>query len=118
MSTLLLSTEVLPSGKRPRERIQLEITPEGFRSIISKAGHKEKKRDLLTFIIDKVNEKYGTDFTEMDKVLLHMENDYAAQNKRRSYAQNIGHRTFMLLFEKDFPNIAVALYNQNEEFPL
>ena len=96
--------------------ITLESTPEGFRPITGEAGRKEKKRDPLTVIIDKINEKYGTNFTEMDKVLLQMENDYAAQDKWNSYAKNNDRNTFMLLFEKDFPNMAAARYEQNEDF--
>ena len=96
--------------------IQLESTPEGFRPITGEAGRREKQRDPLTVIIDKINEKYGTNFTEMDKVLLQMENDYAAQDKWHSYAQNNDRKTFMLLFEKDFPNMAAARYEQNDSF--
>ncbi len=96
--------------------IQLEGSPEGFRPITGEAGRKEKKRDPLTVIIDKINEKYGTSFTEMDKVLLQMENDYASQEKWHSYAQNNDRKTFMLLFEKDFPNMAATRYEQNEDF--
>ena len=96
--------------------IQLESTPDGFRPITGEAGRREKQRDPLTVIIDKINEKYGTNFTEMDKVLLQMENDYAAQDKWHSYAQNNDRKTFMLLFEKDFPNMAAARYEQNDSF--
>ena len=96
--------------------IELESTPEGFRPITGEAGRREKKKDPLTIIIDKINEKYGTNFTEMDKVLLQMENDYAAQEKWHSYAKNNDRKTFMLLFEKDFPNMAAARYEQNEAF--
>ena len=96
--------------------IQLESTPEGFRPITGEAGRREKQRDPLTVIIDTINEKYGTNFTEMDKVLLQMENDYAAQDKWHSYAQNNDRKTFMLLFEKDFPNMAAARYEQNDNF--
>ena len=96
--------------------ITLESTPEGFRPITGEAGRKEKKRDPLTVIIDKINEKCGTNFTEMDKVLLQMENDYAAQDRWHSYAKNNDRNTFMLLFEKDFPNMAAARYEQNEDF--
>lgn len=39
----------------------------------------------------------------MDKVLVQMENDYDAQDKWQSYAQNNDRKTFMLLFKKDFP---------------
>lgn len=96
--------------------IQLESAPEGFRPITGEAGRREKQRDPLTVIIDTINEKYGTNFTEMDKVLLQMENDYAAQDKWHSYAQNNDRKTFMLLFEKDFPNMAAARYEQNDSF--
>ena len=58
--------------------IELEPTEEGFKPITGEAGRREKKKDSLTIIIDKINEKYGTTFTEMDNVLLQIENDYAA----------------------------------------
>lgn len=96
--------------------IELTSTEEGFRPITGEAGRKEQKRDPLTVIIEKINEQYGTSFTELDKVLLQLENDYAAQDKWHSYAQNNDRKTFMLLFEKDFPNMAAARYEQNEDF--
>lgn len=96
--------------------IELESTPEGFRPITGEAGRREKKKDPLTIIIDKINQRYGTNFTEMDKVLLQIENDYATQDKWRTYAQNNDRKTFMLLFEKDFPDMAASRYDQNEDF--
>lgn len=96
--------------------IKLEPTSEGFTPITGEAGRREKQKDPLTIIIDKINEKYGTSFTEMDKVLLQIENDYAVQDKWKSYAQNNDFKTFMLLFAKDFPEMAAARYEQNEDF--
>lgn len=96
--------------------IQLEPTSEGFTPITGEAGRREKQKDPLTIIIDKINEKYGTAFTEMDKVLLQIENDYAVQDKWKNYAQNNDFKTFMLLFKKDFPEMAAARYEQNEDF--
>ena len=96
--------------------ISLESTSEGFRPITGEAGRREKTKDPLTVIIDKINEKYGTNFTEMDKVLLQIENDYASEEKWRSYAKNNDRKTFMLLFEKDFPEMAATRYEQNEDF--
>lgn len=96
--------------------IELEPTEEGFIPITGEAGRREKKKDPLTTIIDKINEKYGTAFTEMDKVLLQIQNDYANQSKWKSYAQRNDFKTFMLLFEKDFPDMAAARYEQNEDF--
>lgn len=81
MGTLLLSTNVLPSGKDFEGSIRLKSTLENLLPIIRKARNQEKKRDPLTAIIDKINQKYGTNFTEMNKVLFQMENDYSAQDK-------------------------------------
>jgi len=96
--------------------IKLSSTEEGFRAITGEAGRKEKKKDPLTVIIEKINAKYGTNFTEMDKVLLQIENDYATQDKWHSYAKNNDFKTFNLLFKRDFPNMAAKRYEQNEEF--
>lgn len=96
--------------------IELESTDGGFTPISGEAGHRETKKDPLTAIIDKINEKYGTNFTEMDKVLVQMENDYATQEKWQSYAKNNDRSTFMLLFAKDFPNMAAERYEQNDQF--
>ena len=96
--------------------IELESTDEGFTPITGEAGRREKKKDPLTVLIDKINKRFGTNFTEMDKVLVQMENDYAAQDKWQSYARNNDRKTFMLLFEKDFPNMAAQRYEQNDDF--
>lgn len=96
--------------------IELESTDGGFTPISGEAGHREPKKDPLTAIIDKINDKYGTNFTEMDKVLVQMENDYATQEKWQSYAKNNDRSTFMLLFAKDFPNMAAERYEQNDQF--
>ena len=96
--------------------IELEGTEGGYGPISGEAGHKEKKKDPLTVIIDKINEKFGTEFTEMDKVLVQMENDYAKQEKWQDYAKNNDRSTFMLLFSKDFPTVAAERYEQNDEF--
>ena len=52
----------------------------------------------------------------MDKVLLQIENDYASDDKWHSYAQSNDRKTFQLLFQRDFPTMAAARYEQNESF--
>ena len=42
-------------------------------------GRGEQTKNPLTVLIEEVNDKYGTKFTEIDKVLLQLENDYASQ---------------------------------------
>ncbi|MBO4456463.1 MAG: hypothetical protein J5802_01945 [Butyrivibrio sp.] len=97
-------------------QIELEGSDGGYVPITGDAGHRESRKDPLTIIIDKINERYGTNFTEMDKVLVQMENDYATQEKWQSYAKNNDRSTFMLLFAKDFPTMAAERYEQNDEF--
>ena len=52
----------------------------------------------------------------MDKVLLQIENDYASEEKWRNYAQSNDLKTFMMLFAKDFPNMAAKRYEENDSF--
>ncbi|WP_279086366.1 hypothetical protein [Bacteroides acidifaciens] len=87
-----------------------------FDRLPAKQDVRIRKKSPLTVIIDKINERYGTDFSEMDKVLLYIESDYEAQDRWHGYAQNNDFKTFTLLFEKDFPNMAASRYEQNEEF--
>lgn len=97
--------------------INLESNDKGFTAPTGDAGRvKDKKKDPLADIISKINEHFGTEFTEMDKVLLQLENDYAAQEKWRVYAQNNDYQTFKLLFEKEFPEMAASRYEQNDMF--
>ena len=70
----------------------------------------------MAVLIDKINTRYGTNFTEMDKVLMQKENDYAGQQKWLDYAKHNDRKTFMLLFKKDFSEMAAKRYEQNEDF--
>ena len=97
-------------------QIELEGSDGGYVPVTGDAGHKEPKKDPLTIIIERINERFGTQFTEMDKVFLQIQNDYAKQEKWKSYAKNNDRATFMLLFRKDFPTMAAERYEQNEEF--
>ncbi|MBR2886169.1 MAG: type I restriction endonuclease subunit R [Clostridia bacterium] len=96
--------------------IELEPAEEGFRPITGEAGRRDEKKDPLTVIIDKINLAYGTNFTEMDKVLLQIENDYVADPKWQGYAKSNDYKTFLMLLEKDFIEMAAARYEQNEAF--
>ena len=49
-------------------------------------------------------------------MLLQFESDFEEQDKWHGYSQNNDFKTFMLLFEKDFPNMAASRYEQNEAF--
>ena len=97
-------------------RIVLQPSEDGIGGIKGETGRGTRTKDPLTVIIEKINERYKTNFTEMDKVLLQITNDYAVQDKWQSYAKTNDLKTFMLLFEKDFPKMAVNRYEQNDSF--
>ena len=96
--------------------IVLQPSEDGIGGIKGETGRGTRTKDPLTVIIEKINERYKTNFTEMDKVLLQITNDYAVQDKWQSYAKTNDLKTFMLLFEKDFPEMAVNRYEQNDSF--
>ena len=96
--------------------INLEGTDTGFASITGESGKKEKKKDPLTILIDKINERFGTNFTDMDKILMQFQNDILKDEKYKNYAKSSDKETFMLLFAKDFPDIAANRYDKNDEF--
>jgi type I restriction enzyme R subunit len=52
----------------------------------------------------------------MDKVLLQIESDYAAEEKWHSYAEGNDLKILMLLFEEDFPIMAATRFEKNDEF--
>lgn len=96
--------------------ISLSGTEGGFAPIKGEAGTKKQKKDTLTQIIEKINEKFGTQFTEMDKVLAQMESDFSNDEKWVNYAQSNDENTFRLLFRKGFMEKAALRYEQNDAF--
>ena len=67
-------------------------------------------------LIENVNKKFGTSFTEMDKVLLQIENAYVNDPKWQGHAKSSDAQTFMVLFNKAFPEKAAERYEENDAF--
>lgn len=80
------------------------------------SGRKEKKKDSLSAIIDKMNERFGTQFTEQDKVLEQMKADFAKNEKMVNAAKSGDRSLFKHLYEKNFIDIAMNRYEQNDQF--
>ncbi len=79
-------------------------------------GGKDKKKEPLSVIIDKINERFGTNFSEMDKVLAQMAQDFMADERLVELAKNNTQSTFEKIFEQQFKDVAAERYEQNEEF--
>ena len=79
-------------------------------------GGIEDDKDSFSEIVRKINESFGTDFTEMDKVLEQIANDMKNDEEMAKFAKNNDQNTFSVLFEKKFEDIAAIRYMQNDSF--
>lgn len=88
----------------------------GIGGIKGEAGARPKKSNSLAEIIAAINEKFRTNFTEMDKVLEQIQEDFLADDKLVSFAQNNDEEMFGLKFEQEFENFAAKRYEANDAF--
>jgi len=75
----------------------------------------EEKKSPLSEIIDKINQKYKTNFTHIDKVFDQIENDYLDDDRMRMFAKNNDEQAFKKVYDKEFPDKAVKRYEQDKE---
>ena len=109
------------------EYYKLQKTAEGSIKLENKEGSvgpivdggssgKDKELDALSEIIKRFNNKFGTNFTEQDKVLAQLKADMM-QNEQMANSAKIGDKTaFKTLYEKHFNDIAINRYEQNDMF--
>lgn len=79
-------------------------------------GKADSENAALTAIIKKINERYGTEFTEMDKVLDQIKEDVMQDDKWADVAASNTMETFSRIFEKTLQEAIVSRYQQNTEF--
>lgn len=96
--------------------ISLEGSEGGLGGIKGEAGARMKKSNSLAEIIAAINEKFGTEFTEMDKVLEQIQADFLADEKLVSFAKSNDEAMFGLKFEQEFESFAAKRYEQNDAF--
>lgn len=96
--------------------ISLSGNEGGLGGIKGEAGARPKKSNSLAEIIAAINEKFGTNFTEMDKVLEQIQQDFLADEKLVSFAKNNDETMFGLKFEQEFENFAAKRYEENDAF--
>ncbi len=75
----------------------------------------EEKKNKLSEIIDKINKKYQTKFTNMDKVFEQIESDYLNDERMKAFARNNEEKAFKKVYDKEFENKAIQRYEQNSE---
>lgn len=96
--------------------IALEKTEGYVANIKGGIGGKEKQEDPLSIIIDKMNDRFGTAFTEQDKVLEQMKSDFAKDEKIVNAVKSDDKSLFKYLYEQKFKDVAVNRYEENDKF--
>lgn len=76
----------------------------------------DEQLELLSRILSNINEKLGTEFTEMDKVLAQMAADFANDSDLTKKAQANAIENFKFPFEAAFDVVVVQRMMQNDEF--
>lgn len=96
--------------------IELESTDCALPNIKGGIGGKKKEEDVLSGIIDKMNERFGTQFSEQDKVLEQFKSALKKDEKMQSAAKSNDKSLCRYIYNTKFKDVAVNLYNQNDEF--
>jgi type I restriction enzyme R subunit len=96
--------------------VVMESTDDYIPNIKGGIGGKEKKKDPLSVIIEKMNERFGTAFMEQDKVLEQMKADFAKDEKIVNAAKANDKSLFKCLYDQKFKDVAVNRYEQNDNF--
>lgn len=97
-------------------QIPLAASQGEFGGIKGETGKKEKKRDPLTVLIDKINELFKTNFTEQDKVVMQIQSTLMKDESVTNFAKRSDEKTFMDFFENKFEQILLHLYKDNTDF--
>ena len=96
--------------------IQLENVEGGIGAIKGESGRRKEEKNTLTEIIDKINQAFGTNFTEMDKVMNQIENDFLGDVHMRDFAKNNNESMFSQIYKEKFKDFAISRYEQNDDF--
>lgn len=95
--------------------IELEVKSE-IGPMKGTGGGIDGPKEPLSVIVERINAKFGTEFTEMDQVLRQIANDMSNDEEMVRFAKNNDEGTFSILFSEKFADIAVERYQQNDSF--
>jgi len=96
--------------------IKLEQSTGGVVGIKGGLVGKEKRKDPLSVIIDNINAKFGTNFTETDKILMQMCNDMVSNKKLYNFGKSNPIETFKFMYNERFDDMVLDRSEQNNEF--
>lgn len=78
-------------------------------------GKSLEEEENLSTIVDKINEKYHTKFTNMDKVMEQITQDFVDDEKMVQFAKNNNSEEFKKVYDDEFKKKAFRRYQQNTE---
>ncbi len=78
-------------------------------------GKGEEEEVPLSVIIDKINNKYNTSFTNMDKVMEQIKQDFIDDEEMVRLAQNNSPESFKKVYDDEFKKKAFNRYQQNTD---
>ncbi|NRG47719.1 type I restriction endonuclease subunit R [Bacillus sp. CRN 9] len=82
-----------------------------------KGGAKEEEKERLSSIIDRLNEKFGTEFTDTDKLSRdQIKEDIINNEDLANKARNNTKENFKFSYEKAFMDFVISRMGQNEKF--
>lgn len=113
-------------GKIDMEYYKLEKDFEGAIYLIKEEGEiysasgnigksSEEEEEKLSTIIDRINDKYHTKFTNMDKVMEQITQDFADDEKMVQFAKNNNPEEFKKVYDDEFKKKAFKRYQQNTD---
>ena len=76
----------------------------------------EEEKAPLSELINKINEKFGTEFTNIDKVLEQIVSDMDANEELRVQARNNSQEHFRFPFNDAFMDVVIGRMAQNQQF--
>lgn len=108
------------------EYYRLEKEYEGSIELKKEEGHLEppsgnigKKQeedvDNLTNIVNKINDKYHTNFTNMDKVMEQITQDFLDDDEMVKFAKHNDPEQFRKVYNEEFPKKTFKRYQENNE---
>jgi len=81
-----------------------------------KGGQQQLELETLSSIVEQLNDRFGTDFTDVDKLLFEQfEEAWAADGELSDQAQNNSIENFRLAFDRKFMQTLVTRMDDNSE---
>lgn len=75
----------------------------------------EEDEEPLSVIVERINSKYHTNFTNMDKVMEQIAQDFLNDEEMVMYAKNNNPEQFKKVYDEEFPKKTFKRYKENNE---